>query len=422
VSYTLGVNTTHKNNNSIFTIAIVFMAILLHQSQVLFGVNISFADIFCGFIFVGLVFRNQVRIPFTAVSYYLAVSIVVLVSSVYFVPSKYMFNPGFMTILSEYSKLVAIFVYFILGYNLERINLMETAIKWYSLFGVIIGGLGVFFTVFSIGVFSDILFYAGTRYRGLMIDPNYFAILQIAAFVYISRLRTIKLSNKYLALIILLLSVLTSGSKTGLITLVAYLTLRSVENILIKRKKVYVFVFHLMLVVFVLLLVPLVLNLFQSLVGFLGSNIPSFSRVQLLFTDISGAISENGSGRDITWRTALHMIELSPLIGIGIGSYSTVAFQMFHSSDISHNTFLQVAAEWGIPLACILFFYILFLLGKATVSHNPNQESHLILRDILIILLIGSMAISLNNARILWFVLGALVFSLNRGSNKQGGK
>ncbi|MDI3545796.1 MAG: hypothetical protein PWP68_1213 [Rikenellaceae bacterium] len=38
----------------------------------------------------------------------------------------------------------------------------------------------------------------------------------------------------------------------------------------------------------------------------------------------------------------------------------------------------------------------------------------MILRDIIIVFLIGSMAISLNNARMFWFFFGALVFNSNK--------
>ncbi|MFS0775523.1 O-antigen ligase family protein [Neobacillus sp. 3P2-tot-E-2] len=411
----MAVNYNQKNTNFLFTVAIGLMAILLHQSQVIFGVNLSLADIFCCFILMVLVFSNQVEIPITAFCFFIVVSIVVILSSVFFVPAKFMYNPNFLALFSEYAKLLAIFTYFIIGYNLSRINLIEKTVKWFSNFGIFIGGVGIVFTVFNIHALSDILFYADTRYRGLMIDPNYFSVLQVAALVYISRVHTSKIGYKYLAYLIIIMSVLTSGSKTGIITLFSYLGLRIVEYLFIQNKKANAVILQLFLIVLVLIVVPLISTVFLSIVNFLGSSIPSFDRVQVLFSDFSSAISENGSGRNITWRVALQVISLSPVIGIGIGTYSTVANQMFHSNDISHNTFLQLSAEWGIPLAAMLFSYIFLLLGKATFSRIPNKSGfNLILRDIIIILLIGSMAISLNNARILWLTLGALTFSLIR--------
>lgn len=390
------------------------MAVLLHQSQVVFGVNISFADLFCLYIFSVLLINNQMKIPIAAISFFLVVSTSVLISTVFLVPVKFMFNPEPMGIISEYIKLLALFLYFILGYNLNRDHLMEKIVKWYSVFGVLIGGLGIIFTVLNIRAFSDILFYASTRFRGFMIDPNYYSILQIAAFVYISRINTIKASYKWLAFFIIFLSVLNSGSKTGIISLFCYFTIRVFEYLLKQNKSAFGVAFHLILLISTILIVPFVLSFLQYLINVLGANIPSFIRIQQLLTDFSGAISENGSGRDVTWKVALEVIQISPIIGIGIGTYSTVAFQMFHSDEISHNTFLQLSAEWGIPLAFLLFFYIFFLLGRATTTRLPTTVFNLILRDIIIILLLGSMAISLNNARILWLVLGALASSLYR--------
>jgi O-antigen ligase len=158
----------------------------------------------------------------------------------------------------------------------------------------------------------------------------------------------------------------------------------------------------------------------QNFLNGLTASIPALARIELLFTDFSSAFSENGSGRNITWKVALQLIQLSPVIGIGIGTYSNIAIELFHQSDISHNTFLQLSAEWGIPLAFIFFIYVFFILGSATFTRKPNWDHNLILRDIIIILLIGSMAISLNNARILWLVLGALVSSLNRDNIPRG--
>ncbi|MGX6446053.1 O-antigen ligase family protein [Neobacillus sp. K501] len=418
MSYSLELNHYKKNTNILFTIAIFLMAVLLHQSQVVFGVNISFADLFCIYIFIVLLINNQIKIPITAVSYFLVVSISVLISTVFLVPVKYMFNPEPLSIISEYIKLVALFLYFILGYNLNHNHLMEKIVRWYSAIGVLIGGAGIIFTVFNIRVFSEILFFAGTRFRGFMIDPNYYSILQIAALVYISRINTIKVSYKWLAFFIIFMSVLNSGSKTGIISLLCYLTIRVFEYLLKQNKNAFVVVVQLILLTSIILIVPAILGFLQYLINVLGASIPSFVRIQQLLTDFGGAISENGSGRDVTWRVAFGVIQLSPIIGVGIGTYSTVAFQMFHSDEISHNTFLQLSAEWGIPLAFLLFFYIFFLLGKATTARLPNTIFNHILRDIIIILLLGSIAISLNNARLLWLVLGALVSSLYRDNTQ----
>jgi len=411
VDYSLPVTGQYKSTEIQFSIIIFMLAALLHQSQVIFGVNISFADIFCLILLLGFIYRKDLSIPIIPAVFFLIVSTVVLSNAAFYIPLRFMYTPQPMGILSDYMKLIAIFVYFILGYNLSKAKLIKSTVKWYSYWGLFIGGMGVFFTLFNIGLFSNILFFEHTRFRGLMIDPNYFSVLQITALVFISRSEAVKSKYKYLAFLITALSVLISGSKTGIITLITYLALRFAEFLLLQKKNIKSLIAPLIIIGLFIMIVPVIMGFLQTLFNFFAMNIPSFSRVELLFTNFGEAFSENGSGRNITWKVALQLIQLSPIIGIGIGTYQDLAIGLFNESDISHNTFLQLSAEWGIPLALIFFLYVFFTIGKATISGNLHGEQ-LIIRDMIIILLIGSMAISLNNARILWLMLGALTESL----------
>ncbi|KQL54042.1 hypothetical protein AN964_11395 [Heyndrickxia shackletonii] len=405
-------NPNNQLNNLFFTSSLIIMAILLHQSQVLFGINISFSDIFCFVLFFIMMIKKEVIIPVVPTIFFLIVSMIVLSSAVFFIPAVVMYNPSVMSIANDYIKLIAIFIYFITGYNLTHKNLVKTTIKWYSVSGMVIGGLGAIFTVLNIRLFSNLLYFDDTRYRGFMIDPNYFSVLQITSFVYFSR-SELKMRYKAVAFFILLFSVLISGSKTGIMTLIGYLALRMSEYILLKRKRGLVIAGQLIVVGCLLVFIPVLSTSLGYIFNYLSTIVPSFSRVQLLFTDFSGALSENGSGRTVTWEVAIQLIKLSPLIGIGIGTYSSVANELFYENHISHNTFLQLSSEWGIPLAFFFFIYVLILIIKATTSKKTNKNTNSMLRDIIVILLLGSLAISLNNARILWLILGALVSSLN---------
>ena len=136
--------------------------------------NISFADFFCLIILVAIISKKQLLIPITPMIFFILVSIVVLFTAVFYVPLTFMYNPNPMKIMSEYMKLVAILFYFLVGFNLSHTNQMETVLKWYSLFGILIGIFGIFLTIFNIKVFSSILFYGDIRFRGFMNDPNYF--------------------------------------------------------------------------------------------------------------------------------------------------------------------------------------------------------------------------------------------------------
>lgn len=56
-------NPNNQLNNLFFTSSLIIMAILLHQSQVLFGINISFSDIFCFVLFFIMMIKKEVIIP-----------------------------------------------------------------------------------------------------------------------------------------------------------------------------------------------------------------------------------------------------------------------------------------------------------------------------------------------------------------------
>ena len=100
-------------------------------------------------------------------------------------------------------------------------------------------------------------------------------------------------------------------------------------------------------------------------------------------------------------------------MGIGLGNYIPIAEQFVHNPNVAHNTYLQLSAEWGIVITVLFFVYVIStLIGSKPILLENNQanQNRQIIRDILIIFLIASVSISLNNARIFWLVLGMSVF------------
>lgn len=399
-----------KKTQTIWLMLVIsLMSILLHQSQVIYGVNISLADLFCGLLFIYFVYKKFISVPLTSVIFFLLVSIVVLFSAVFYVPSAFQYIPVPRSIVSDYVKLCAIFLYFVIGYNLSQQQLIENVVKWYSYFGLFVGLVGIFFTVLNIQILTDILYFGGARYRGFMIDPNYFSILQITALVYFSRVKKLSSPIRLIAIMIIIFSVFISGSKTGIITLICYTFFRFIEYIFFSKKELKTIIKLIFFTMLIAILVLLGQSIIQSIFNQISSTIPAFARIQYLFTDFSVAISENGSGREDTWMVASLMTQISPMMGVGIGTFTNLSYQLYQFDNVAHNTFLQLLAEWGIPLAVLFFLYIFFVLFKASKVQTMYLSMNLILRDIMIILLIGSMAISLNNARVLWLVMGGLI-------------
>lgn len=403
-------NETYHKRDFFLVTSLFFLGIFLHQSSIMFGINISFADFWCVLLLFIITFKNRLLFPLKPLIFFFIVSTIVIATAVFYVPVKFMYYPSLIRIFNDYTKLIAAFIYFVLGYNLAKLGHLSITLKWYSYFGFVIGAIGVLFTFFNINIFSDILFYADTRFRGIMIDPNYFSILQITTLVYISRSKSINQKFRFIASFIIILSVITSGSKTGMITLSCYGLIRIIEYIFFTKKRFKIFLIQLLMITMLLILIPLIANALEVIVQSLASRIPSFARIQFLFTDPNASITKNGSERDDTWNVAIQIIKMSPIVGTGIGTYTGIGLEMFQLNNVAHNTFLQISAEWGIPAAFILFSYIIFVLWKVTYIPNNNSCLNLVIRDMVIIILIGSIAISLNNARVLWLFLGAITY------------
>jgi len=415
MEYSLNKARDKKIYSKIFIYFLVLMAIFLNQSEVLFGVNLSFSDFFCIIILIILIIKGKLSVPLTPTLYFLLVSIVVLFTSVFYVPNILQYNTQIVSILKNYIKLIAIFIYFIVGYSISKLNLIDKVLKWYSVFALIIGIIGVIFTILNIQILRNILFFGNIRLRGLMNDPNYFSVVQTTALSYFVRTKKLKIKYKYLSIFILILSVIASGSKTGFVTLFCYFGLLMLENVSKINWKWSIITIFVITVILLFLLYPsLVLNMIDDKLYTLESVIPAFNRIEpLLKGDINEAIFEGGSNRNLAWLTALQIIKLSPILGIGIGTYSNVAKWISGSNVIAHNTYLQLFSEWGMLLATIFFVYIIYILSKVLWSKKKKIETNVILKDTIIILLIASLAISLNNARMFWLFFGSLVFNVN---------
>jgi O-antigen ligase len=64
---------------------------------------------------------------------------------------------------------------------------------------------------------------------------------------------------------------------------------------------------------------------------------------------------ESTQTRATLWTAGLSMIREHPLRGIGLGRYSTAAFEATGIRHVAHNTYIEIAAETGIPgLICFV--------------------------------------------------------------------
>ncbi|MFC5542453.1 O-antigen ligase family protein [Ureibacillus suwonensis] len=401
----------NKDQISILTITLFLLAIFLNQTFIFYGINTSLADIFC--ILTLSLIVNKLVIPIKHLAFFIVLSISVFISSTFFVPITLGYHPEIKSVFSNYIKLAMVFLYFIIGYNIAKLKAIDKVIKWYSIVAFFCAIIGIVWSFLKINFLSEILFFGGTRFRGFLNDPNYFSIIQITALAYLSR--TVKTKCKFIIWIVFILSVVTTGSKTGMVTLVIYASIRFIEYLISIKNNLQKNLLKVpILILLLLIIIPILTFSYQTIFQKLSVTFPVFLRIESVFFDFSSSITENGSGRLVTWENAIKLILLSPILGIGVGTYSGLANTLFGSVSIAHNTYLQLAVEWGLPLALVFFIYVISILWisyrKQKIKNTVNTIS--ILRDIIIILLIGSMAISLNNARMFWLYFGSLVYSV----------
>ena len=86
--------------------------------------------------------------------------------------------------------------------------------------------------------------------------------------------------------------------------------------------------------------------------------------------------------REVTWKAGLRMIQQHPISGIGLGSFKPLVVSYEDSGEqvvnMAHNTYIEIAAEMGIP-ALLLFlgiigssYHLLQVVRKRTAAIGPR--------------------------------------------------
>ena len=84
----------------------------------------------------------------------------------------------------------------------------------------------------------------------------------------------------------------------------------------------------------------------------------------------------NLSGRELFYQNALALIKKSPLLGNGVGSDMVYNFYNIYSTSssvtgfYSHNGFLEMAVEFGVPLAIIVWMSIFIMALRKYVNYD----------------------------------------------------
>lgn len=406
----LGKSTKSSTGSSVLIVMTCFIGALLNQSDVLFGMNISLADFFIVLFIGALINYNLFHISSTHILMFLLFSVVIFINAVFVIPNLYQIPVYAGAVLTDYIKVVVSFLYFLVGYLIAKNGLSQTLFKWFAIAAVILGCLGIIFSLVPIPQMVDLLFYEQVRLKGLMNDPNYFSVIQCAAIAILLRYKPLPSLFKIGSISILILSIFSSGSKTGFLTLGCLLVFWMFNTFLEGKIEVRKLIFNLICLFVVFFFLPNIQAILSSFLEMISDKFPVFSRVELLLTDFDQAVTANGSGREEQWVIAVDLIQEFPLLGVGnTANYLTVVQGMSPMGNLAHNTYLQMAGEWGIPITLFMMYYItrVFFIS---VSKGKNKQVHLTTKEMLVAFLVSSLSLSFNNSRIFWLLLGMAVW------------
>lgn len=197
----------------------------------------------------------------------------------------------------------------------------------------------------SYSIFSGYVKY-GNRPGGIVGDSNYFALIAVATLPLTYFLLPLATPSRKFYLIcsggIIAAAALLSGSRGGLISLGVCVTYSALHT----RRKMLFFATAGLVLVGLLVLLPET-GLDRFLAQDTGTSVSNQARVE---SNIVG------------WE----MIKSSPVTGVGLGMFKPIFASLRPDlgwASIAHNSYVEVAAELGLP-ACLLFLLILAFSWK----------------------------------------------------------
>lgn len=381
------------SHNSIMEILLFLFGFFLMMQKNIAGVNFSFSDIFILIIaMIALLKRKNKINMLTIVIISLFISLEMLNS--FFIVYTIPIVVPLRLIFSGIIKFIVTIFYFIAGINI--FNKLETnsIFKGFLYSGIVTSLVGIGTYFYRIPILNDIFsFQFGSRYVGLMSDANYLAVMLCSTIPIILETKIIeKKLYKLICLLITVLGIITTGSKTGLVLILVYFFYRS---FIIK------FSFKKFLLAGSISIVIAIIFIYTGpdILHFIENKIPNGIRLVSIFTE-TNALSEGGSSRIAAWDSGFELIKLFPMFGIGFGMYQFLGMYYNGTDLLAHNTYIQLFAEWGILIASVFFLYVAYSIFIS--------KREMYIKDIMIIFLVSFLSISLNNARLFWLLLGAL--------------
>ncbi|MFH1458940.1 MAG: O-antigen ligase family protein [Candidatus Omnitrophota bacterium] len=264
-------------------------------------------------------------------------------------------------------------------------------------------GLGLYYRIEGI-----------TRVSGTEVDPNFFAIqlvmlVPILLYLFLAKRNLLIRALLLFGLGLLLLAVVFTYSRTGMLALLFSLAIFVVKPVFSKQKNWIPLICAILAIIMFLPFIP------QKY----------WERVKTITDFEDPAIR----ARLDTWRIGAEIITENPIIGIGYGAFKFEYGERAASSPyvdtkaylVAHNSYVELGAESGL-LALLVFFaliiYTFNYLKKARENFIIQRDYYLYhltcaLENSFYVFLIGAFFLSIMHLMILWIVLGLAVVMKN---------
>lgn len=388
-------------------VLIATLGLGLNQAEVVLGANLSFADIFLVLLLIYLLIKGELWIPTVPFVFYLVLFGWMSMASLFVMQPPIGDGTITLKVFIGLLKLTICFLFCVVAMNVVRRGLGWTMFRgFYS--GAVLVSVFSIPQIIGFGSLVPSIFYkVGSRFSGLTDDPNYFAVMMACALALVWSDNRVAIRTRFLMSAPLVSGILASGSKTGLLTLLVVLGwfVVGIDRYGRSRNRISLQIAATTLVAVVFILTVVFFDSFLEAISTVSKQVPALDRISTLATDFDSAVSEDGSSRNIAWQTGILVVASHPLMGIGSGTYELVGQYLNAYGSLAHNTYLQIAAEWGLPLCCLFFVWVCIgFIGPMARAHMSSFQTAS--TRALIALAVGSMGVSLNNARLLWVVIG----------------
>lgn len=397
---------TTLRNDVILKYLLIFLAIFIQQSSVIAGVNISIGDFIAVILLLYfMIFYNE-EIKFnTMIKFVLILFAYRLIVTFYFTMFESFISVELKEILASTTKFAFVALYFLLAYTVFKINKYKLVfIKAYIYSSALIGAICIIGTRLKTGIITDLFFFDEIRSKGLMNDPNYFAMTLLISLIITIKFIKNSIFKVFISAV-LIAAIFTTGSKTALIILVLLVIFYIIINIL--SGNILTIINILCLSILISIFVFVFANYSYFNFNFL-EKLPSFGRMLSVFKNGTQSINDGGSDRSIVWMNAISLIKYSFGFGIGLLDYVHVSKLISSVNLVAHNTYLQVMVEWGLLFSVVFIGYLLYILIYLIVTNKNKRNFYLI--GIMFVLLMYFMTVSFNNSRYVAFIIGIFAF------------